>query len=186
MQSPVPPIVLLCALAAPAGVHSAAPARGTPETVAHVDLARYAGRWYEVARFPNRFQDHCAGDVVVFYELRQDGRIDVVNTCRTSDGSRDEARGVARVVSKDGSNSKLKVRFAPRFLTWLPFVWGDYWILERADDYSHAIVGDADRQYLWFLSRTPVIDDELYERLRDRAAEQGFEVSRLQRTVNEG
>lgn len=156
--------------------------REVPPTVAHVDLGRYAGLWYEVARLPNRFQDQCAGDVTAFYALRGDGRIDVTNACRTEDGSRDEAEGVARVVAEDGSNAKLKVRFAPRILTWLPFVWGDYWVLDLADDYSYAMVGDPSREYLWFLSRTPAVGDDLFEQLRDRAAGLQFDVSALQRT----
>jgi len=155
-----------------------------PRTVSRVDLSRYAGRWYEVARFPNRFQDQCAGDVVATYSLRPDGRIDVVNTCRKNDGTRDGANGVARVVAEDGSNSKLKVRFAPAYLSWLPAVWGDYWILDLGDDYTHAIVGDRNREYLWFLSRTPTISVELYDTLKKRAAAQGFDVSRLRQTEN--
>jgi apolipoprotein D and lipocalin family protein len=179
-------VLVFCGAAAAARAAHGADTHGKPDTVPHVDLARYAGQWYEVARFPNRFQDQCAGDVVVFYALRQDGRIDVTNTCRTTDGSRDEATGIARVVSDDGSNARLKVRFAPAFLTWLPMVWGDYWILALADDYSYAIVGDPGRKYLWFLSRTPVISDALYESLREKAAAQGFDTTRLQRTVNQG
>jgi apolipoprotein D and lipocalin family protein len=157
-----------------------------PSTVAKVDLGRYAGRWYEVARFPNRFQNQCVGDVIVEYTLRPDGKVDVLNTCRKADGTRAEAQGIARVVSEDGSNSKLKVRFAPAFLSWLPAVWGDYWILGLADDYTHAIVGDADRKYLWFLARTPTISRELYESLQKAAATKGFDVSRLTPTSNSG
>jgi apolipoprotein D and lipocalin family protein len=183
MRAPIACILVFCVTAVGA-VAQQAGRPGKPGTVAHVDLARYAGQWYEVARFPNRFQNQCVGDVVVFYALRQDGRVDVTNTCRTKDGSRDEAKGVARVVADDGSNARLKVRFAPAFLTWLPMVWGDYWILALADDYSYAIVGDPGRDYLWFLSRTPAISDELYESLRERAAAQGFDVARLQRTIN--
>ena len=155
-----------------------------PRTVPSVDLDRYVGRWYEVARFPNRFQRHCVGDVSAEYTRRPDGRIDVLNTCRTADGGREDAAGIARVVSEDGSNSKLKVRFAPAFLSWLPAVWGDYWIIDLAPDYSHAIVGDPARKYLWFLSRTPSVSEALYAALKERAAAQGFDVSRLEPTVN--
>ena len=110
-------------------------------TVPFVDLDRYAGDWFEIARFPNRFQRQCVGDVRASYARRADGRIDVVNRCRTDDG-RTEARGIARVVD-ERTFARLKVRFAPAWLSLLPFVWGDYWIIGLAEDYSWAVVGIA-------------------------------------------
>jgi apolipoprotein D and lipocalin family protein len=154
-----------------------------PQTVASVDLDRYAGRWYEVARFPNRFQKQCTGDVVVEYARREDGRIDVVNRCRTAGGATDEARGIARRAGGDTSNAKLEVRFAPAVLSFLP-VWGDYWIIALDADYRHAIVGDRKRNYLWFLSRTPSVPDAVMADLKAKAAAQGFDVTRLQPTAN--
>jgi apolipoprotein D and lipocalin family protein len=144
--------------------------------VASVDLARYAGTWYEVARLPNRFQDHCAGDVRATYVLRPDGRITVANQCRTSDGGIDRAEGVARLADEKGSTAKLKVRFAPAWLSWLPMVWGDYQIMELAPDYSHVLVGTPDRAYLWILARTPGLDEATRLRLTEAAARQGFDV----------
>jgi apolipoprotein D and lipocalin family protein len=155
-----------------------------PSTVPHVDLDRYEGRWYEIARFPNRFQRQCVGDVVVSYARRPDGRIDVLNTCRTADGT-DEARGIAKPATDDGSNAKLKVRFAPAFLSWIPAVWGDYWVLALADDYTWAVVGDGDREYLWFLARAPQVDEATYRRLEEEAEDKGFDTSRLVRTKNQ-
>jgi apolipoprotein D and lipocalin family protein len=147
--------------------------------VPSVDLGRYAGRWYEVARLPNRFEKDCAGDVTAAYTPRPDGRVDVLNRCRGQGGGWKEAKGVARVADKRGPNSKLKVRFAPGWLSFLPFVWGDYQIIELAPDYSHAVVGDPGREYLWFLARTPQLDEQTFRRLSAAAAEQGFDVSRL-------
>src|SRR5512147_2865180 len=89
---------------------------GAVRTVDRVDLDRYLGEWVEIARFPNRFQRTCAGDVRATYVRRADGRIDVINRCRTTDRSVIEARGVARVVDARTS-AKLKVRFAPAFLS---------------------------------------------------------------------
>lgn len=150
-------------------------------TVARVDLDRYAGDWFEVARFPNRFQDQCAGDVRARYTRRPDGRIDVVNLCRLADGAMDEARGVARVVD-EASSAKLKVRFAPAFLSFLPMVWGDYWVIGLAPDYAWAVVGSPDRDYLWILGRRAELTKaELAEALAAARAN-GFDVDRLRMT----
>jgi apolipoprotein D and lipocalin family protein len=149
-------------------------------TVDEVDLDRYAGEWFEVARYPNRFQRHCTGDVRAIYARRADGRIDVINRCATSSGM-DEARGVAKVVDR-ATRAKLKVRFAPAVLSVLPFVWGDYWILGLASDYSWAVVGSPDRKYLWILARTPALDAESYGRALAVLRGNGFDETRLVRT----
>jgi apolipoprotein D and lipocalin family protein len=151
--------------------------------VQSVDLARYSGLWYEVARLPNPFQEKCAGDVTAEYTLVKADRIKVVNRCRKKNGQITEAEGVARVADKSGENSRLKVRFAPSFLSFLPFVWGDYQIIELAPDYSYALVGEPTRKYLWILSRTPHIDEATYRRLIDAAALQGFDIGKLVRTT---
>jgi apolipoprotein D and lipocalin family protein len=153
----------------------------TVRTVDSVNLDRYLGEWVEIARFPNRFQRTCAGDVRATYVRRADGRIDVINRCRTRDGSVIEARGVARVVDARTS-AKLKVRFAPAFLSFLPLVWGDYWILGLADDYSWAVVGSPDRQYLWILARTPDIAADQFAAAVAVARGNGFDVDRLTKT----
>lgn len=152
------PVLLLAAIAA------AGPASGadTPEvtTVAHVDLARYVGLWYEVAKIPNRFQDQCARGTTAEYEVREDGRITVVNRCAKDDGKMDEAAGVARVVDA-ATNAKLEVSFVS-FLGWRPF-WGDYWVIGLDDDYRWAVVGTPDRKYGWVLARKPALDDDARE-----------------------
>lgn len=150
--------------------------------VPSVDLSRYAGVWYEVARLPNSFQEKCAGDVRAEYTLVKENRIKVVNRCRKQNGEMTDAEGEAKLADKKGPNSRLKVRFAPSFLSFLPFVWGDYQIIELAPDYSHAVVGAPDRKYLWVLSRTPQIDEATYQRLLEGARAQGFDVSRMLRT----
>jgi apolipoprotein D and lipocalin family protein len=144
-----------------------------------VDLARYAGRWYEIARLPNRFQDQCAGDVAATYTLRPDGRVTVVNECRRRDGQTARAEGVARRADETGPASRLKVRFAPAFLSFLTFVWGDYWIVDLDRDYRHAVVGDPSRKYLWILSRSPGMDAATYESLVATAGRLGFDTARL-------
>jgi apolipoprotein D and lipocalin family protein len=151
---------------------------GPVRTVAAVDLDRYVGEWYEVSRFPNTFQRSCAGDVRATYSRRPDGRVDVVNRCRTADGGITKAQGIARIVDA-GTSAKLKVRFAPAFLSFLPFVWGDYWIVGLADDYSWAVVGSPNRAYLWILARTPALDTGRYAAALSAARANHFDVSRL-------
>jgi apolipoprotein D and lipocalin family protein len=150
------------------------------QTVDAVDLDRYVGNWFEIARFPNRFQDECVGGVTATYALRSDGRLDVINRCQTGNGPVD-ARGVARIVDTE-TRARLKVRFAPAMLSFLPFVWGDYWILGLAHDYSWALVGSPDREYLWILARTPVLDWEPYTLALATASSNGFAVERLIQT----
>jgi apolipoprotein D and lipocalin family protein len=154
---------------------------GPVRTVAAVNLDRYGGDWFEVARFPNRFQRTCAGDVRATYTRRSDGRIDVINRCRTADGGVIEAQGLARVVDARTS-AKLKVRFAPAVLSFLPLVWGDYWIVGLADDYSWAVVGSPDRAYLWVLSRTPALGAERAAAAWAVARANGFDIERLTKT----
>jgi apolipoprotein D and lipocalin family protein len=154
--------------------------------VPQVDLARYAGQWYEIARLPNRFQKRCSGEVTAKYTLQPDGRISVLNRCRLEDGGQIEAEGVARIADKQKPNSILKVRFAPAFLSFLPQVWGDYQIIELAPDYTHALVGDPGRKYLWVLSRSARMDEAIYQRLVEKARAEGFDVSQLQKTRQSG
>ena len=171
-------LMLIAALVVRAEKKEKEPLRVVPS----VELGRYAGLWYEVARLPNRFEEKCAGDVTAEYTPVKADRIKVVNRCRKKDGRMTEAEGVARLADKEGPNSRLEVRFAPSYLSFLPFVWGDYQIIELAPDYGHALVGDPSRKYLWILSRTPRMDEETFRRLTEAARSQGFDVSRLIRT----
>ena len=144
------------------------------EVVRSVDLARYAGRWYEIARLPNRFEKKCVDSVTATYTLRSDGRVDVVNRCRKANGEYSTAKGKAKVVDK-GTNAKLKVTF------FWPF-YGDYWILDLGSNYEYAVVGSPNRDYLWILSRTPQLDEQLYQSLIAKMATRGFETDRMIRT----
>lgn len=168
------------------GAAIAATAQERPlRVVATVDYEKYAGTWYEIARLPNRFEKKCVGDVTATYAVRTDGRIDVKNRCREKDGIYSEAVGIARRVEGQPP-SVLKVRFAPKFLSWLPMVWGDYQIIELAQDYSHVIVGTPNREYLWILSRKPRMDDALYRSLLKAAESQGFSTAEMVRVEHGG
>lgn len=169
-------LVLLAAVWRP--VSDQPPLRVVPS----VDLERYSGVWYEIARLPNKFQKKCFGDVTATYSLKSERRLKVVNQCRKENGKLTKATGEARLASDKGPNSRLKVRFAPSFLSFLPFVWGDYQIIELAPDYSYAIVGEPKRKYLWILSRSPEMDEATFTKLKDAAASQGFDVSGLIKT----
>jgi apolipoprotein D and lipocalin family protein len=175
------PWVLALLVAALWAAPSAAAQESAVRTVNAVDLERYLGDWFEIARLPNNFQDDCLSDVKARYSRRDDGRLNVRNSCRRGDGNIKDAEGVARVVD-ERTNSKLKVRFAPAFLTFLPWVWGDYWIIGLADDYSWAVVGSPDRKYLWILARSPQLDDASYAAAIRSARENGFPIERLVRT----
>ncbi len=152
--------------------------------VSSVDLARYCGTWYEIARLPNRFQSDCVCDVSASYTLLPDGEINVINRCTKSDGTITEAEGRAKRAGEGEPNSKLKVRFAPAFLSFLPFVWGDYWIIDLASDYSYAVVGEPARKYLWILARSKQIDDGLFAEIVERVRRQGYDVSTLIKTIH--
>jgi apolipoprotein D and lipocalin family protein len=183
----VPPLAAAVALVAATTLQlAAAPAQTPPpvRAVPFVDLDRYAGEWFEIARFPNRFQGQCLGNVRATYARRADGRVDVVNRCATAEGET-EARGVARIVD-ERTFAKLKVRFAPGWLSWLPMVWGDYWVIGLAPDYSWAVVGDPDRDYLWILARAPHLDDASTAVARAAAADNGFDTRRLVPTSQAG
>jgi apolipoprotein D and lipocalin family protein len=152
------------------------------ESVPEVDLQRYAGLWYEVARFPNRFQSKCIGETTALYELLPDGELRVVNTCTDERGRPIRAEGRAKLADREGPTSRLRVRFAPKILSFLPMVWGDYWILDLTDDYGAALVGTPSREYLWILSRSPDLAEATYDRLVATAVGQGFDAGRLVRS----
>lgn len=145
------------------------------QVVPSVDLNRYMGQWYEIARLPNRFQRDCVSNTTATYTLRPDGKITVLNQCRTAEGRLKSAKGTARVANPNGPNSKLKVTF------FWPFA-GNYWIIGLDPEYRWALVGEPDRKYLWILSREPEMDEALFDRIVASAREQGYETDRLMKT----
>ena len=143
------------------------------ETVAKVDLSRYVGRWYEIAKYPNWFERKCARDVTATYAVRPDGKISVVNRCTKQDGEGTESSGWAKVVDEK-TNAKLKVTF------FWPF-FGDYWILELGANYEYVVVGEPSRKYLWILSRTAKMDEAVYAGIAERLAAKGYDARKLER-----
>ena len=171
--------------AAPAGPADGAPLMRAPlQVVAPVDLRRYAGLWHEQARLPNRFEKSCGGPVTAHYTLLPTGEVQVRNRCVREDGRIAEATGIAQPVRVPGmpGAGRLKVRFLPSWLSWLPNAWGDYWILKLDRDYQVALVGTPDRQYLWLLSRTPRLDEATISTELEYARTLGFDVDRMVRS----
>ena len=161
---------------------AAAPAALPPvATIAALDVPRYMGTWYEIAKFPNRFQVKCIANTRAQYLAQTDGSVQVLNSCTTADGTID-ALGLAKQVGAANS-PKLQVRFAPAWLSWLPQVWGDYWVIDLDADYQLAAVSDAKREYLWVLSRTPQVNTKAYDALIDRLKAQHFDVQKLERSA---
>lgn len=143
-----------------------------------LDLNRYLGTWHEIARYPNRFQDKCVGPATAEY-TRQDDHLRVVNACRLADGTVETAIGTGRRVGGP-SSATLEVRFAPAWLSWIPMVWGDYWVIDLDADYQLAAISEPRRRYLWILSRQPTIDVATMRAVRERLEAKGFDLSRLE------
>jgi len=160
-----------------AGVRMAASTSPLP-TVGRVDLNRYIGKWYEVARYPNRFQRSCDHDVTAEYSIRKDGKIRVLNSCTIVAGKQKQVEGTAVIVDKE-TNAKLKVTF------FWPF-YGKYWIIDLGQDYEFAVVGEPSRGYLWILSRSPDLPDAAYQKILSRLNEQGYQPSKLVKTRQTG
>lgn len=151
-------------------------AAAPPPTVQKVDLKKYQGKWYNIARLPSWFQNECARSTAT-YTARPDGSVGVKNECLTHKGKHKEITGTARVVNpKD--NAKLVVTF-DNWAGKIGLAKGDYWILDLGPGYETAIVGTPNRKYLWILSRQPKISDARYAKLSQRAKALGFDTSKL-------
>lgn len=147
----------------------------TLETVPNVDLNKYAGKWYEIASYPQRFQKGCHCTTAE-YTLSEKGYVIVENRCNKDsfNGKQSYIKGKA-FVQKGSGNAKLKVQF------FWPFK-GKYWIIDLADDYSYAVVSHPNKKYLWILSRTPIMSDTVYQQIISRLTSKGFDLSKIQIT----
>ena len=150
-------------------------------TVPSVDLNKYSGVWYEIAKYPNKFQKDCVANTTATYTLKGPDKLEVLNRCLEKDGTVKDAKGAGKVEDKQ-TKAKLKVRFAPGFLSFLSAVWGDYWVIDLAPDYSYSVIGTPDRDYFWILSRTPEMKDSVYQEILRRAEQQGFVPGKVVKT----
>ncbi len=145
------------------------------QTVPNVDLNKYAGKWYEIASYPQRFQRGCHCTTAE-YTLSEKGYVIVENRCNKGSmtGKQSYIKGKAFVVKNSG-NAKLKVQF------FWPFT-GKYWIIDLADDYSYAVVSHPNKKYVWVLSRTSKMEDTVYQQIISRLKAKGFDLLKLQKT----
>jgi apolipoprotein D and lipocalin family protein len=122
-------------------------------SVPSVDVPRYMGTWHEVAKYPNWFQRKCASSTQATYTLRTDGRVQVLNRCKTDKGE---------------------------WLSFIPMVWGDYWIIDLDPNYQWVVVSEPKREYLWILSRTPQMPAAIYQDLLGKLHDRGFDLKRIE------
>lgn len=162
----------LAAMAALFGIFLAGCATKHPilKTVETIELDKYTGRWYEIARYENWFERGCVG-ASAEYTLNGD-KVDVANRCLDINGTEiKKAKGVA--YSVDGSNnSKLRVSF------FWPF-YGDYWVLKLADDYRYSVVGEPSRKYLWILARDKSLSERDKKEILSALPALGYDETRL-------
>ena len=141
-------------------------------TVKQLDLERYMGTWYEIARFNHPFERNLEG-VTATYKLRPDGKITVINQGykNSLNGKLKRARGKAKQPNPD-EPGKLKVSF---FL----FFYADYNILELDSNYQWVLIGSSTDKYLWILSRTPQPDQQTLNTILEKAKQRGYDTSKL-------
>ena len=141
-------------------------------TVKELDLNRYLGTWYEIARFPHSFEKNLVG-VTATYSLRADGKIEVLNQGYQNmlEGERSKAVGKAKIPNKQDPG-KLKVSFF-----WI--FYGDYNVLELDENYQYVMIGSSSPKYFWILCRTPQMAPEVYDMLLEKARKRGYNLDKL-------
>jgi apolipoprotein D and lipocalin family protein len=156
----------------------------TQGDVVQLDYLRYEGRYYEIARLYNRRQRNCGSDVVITFVRRIEGDVSFVNQCIETDKS--WIMDIGRLVTTDSEQKPGELRFRPDLIGWGPWLNGTYRLIELSGDFRYAVLGDPDGSKLWILSRTRQMDEQTYQRLVARAAERGYDTSKLIRTVQNG
>lgn len=183
MRALLAPALLAIAAAsvAPSALAQAAPLA----TVKSLDVGRYLGTWHEIAMIPNFFQRNCVRGTTATYAAAQDGAITVRNRCTLADGSEESVTGAARR-SDTAEPGRFEVRFAPAWLSWLPLVWANYWVIALADDYRYAVVGEPGRDYLWILARATTLSKADRDTIDVLLRSAGYDPARLVETPHSG
>jgi len=173
--------IRLASLACAAGLIALSVATATPpvESVEHLDMQRYAGIWYELARMPNRLQARCVADATTSYRQLDDGSMSLVQRCREEGNRWGVMVGRAMHIAGDRSGARLKLSFLPPWLAWWPSSTEDHWIVMLDEDYRYAVVSQPSRRGLWILSRTPTLDPDTYESIVARLRAQRYPVDQL-------
>jgi apolipoprotein D and lipocalin family protein len=148
------------------------------QTVDKVQLDRYLGVWYEIARKPMYFENKCSRDITATYTLNENGNVSVTNRCLSKDGQLQQSIGEA-FVQNAPFNTKLKVSFLPEAIRWLSVARGDYWILKIDDDYQMVLVGEPRRKYMWVLSRSAQPDQAVVNEYLEYAKSVGYNLTDL-------
>jgi len=178
-------LILGLALSSAHAGDASPPLLPTVQALPSLEVSAYMGTWYQVAWYPNRFQRQCVSDTRATYRLLDQGEVEVINQCRNAEGRTESIRGVAQPVGRVTEGqlmpAQLRVSFLPALIRWLPVGWGDYWVLSLGSEGRYALVSEPTRQYLWVLSRTPNLSDGDDRAVRASLAEQGFDLTRLER-----
>lgn len=153
-------------------------------TIPVLDVPRYMGTWYEIAKYPNWFQRKCTSATSAEYRLNKDGTVQVINRCRIASGEGIEAIGAARQIGL-ATSARLKVSFAPGWLSWLPLVWGDYWVIDLDERYQLVAVSEPGREFLWILARERRVAPIEYQNLLARLQKKGFDLRKLELSSQE-
>ena len=175
----------LILIATAAQICSAQLAPITP--ISSLDLQRYQGTWYEIAKYPNKFQAMCIKSTSAQYAIQASGTVSVSNSCTDKTGATNKVVGEARLVGADKNpqSATLQVRFAPAWLSWLPIVWGDYWVIAIDPQYQWSIVSEPKREFLWVLSRSKQLDANTWATIEAQIKRAGLDVSKLEKTIQE-
>lgn len=178
--------IIIAAIAA--GITHLAAAQLAPlEPISSLDLQKYQGTWYEIAKYPNRFQTQCVKSTVVKYAVQPSGTVEVINACDEKNGGKTSVTGEARRVGADKNpqSATLKVRFAPAWLSWLPFVWGDYWVVALDPQYQWSVVSEPGRELLWVLARGKQLDAATWTTIESAIKQRGFDLTKLEKTAQD-
>ncbi len=160
------------------------------ESITSLDLQKYQGRWFEIAKLPNRFQSMCAKNTSAQYQVdTASGTVKVTNQCTTAKGETATAEGSARAVGQitgtQLSPAKLEVAFAPTWLRWLPVVWGNYWVIAIDPEYRWALVSEPNREFAWLLARERNLTENQKAAALSAARKFNLPVDRLDWTVQD-